>query len=313
MLMRFFALSIIPIALLLTTAIVLGDDQSSLQVEQMFSTDMANFGFALKGDVFCDPFWGDADRERAPAQLRRMGETAYRNNQADRSAPHDTFLPIPDENLPQPLRSLLGDTLKAVWHEGIHDFTIDAYGYYSDPCHSQVACALEPVDRLSHTPNWNETFLLLRPDVRVSDFRQYDDYFAGDESLWAHEDSIKTAIRKMQREQTTPPLDTFLVEYYGVRGPRLPDTLFMTVHGADGSTESCWHTVQLLTKEGKVWKRTEVIALRRGSFSFRMACSFDMNGDGTTEYLVSGHASGAVYSFIDGRLVLVAAGPYRGC
>jgi len=305
--MRHLIIGIVFLSIMVITLLASDTEKVFPPAKKLFEKELATFGFAIKGHIFCGPLSRKPDPIPTPSRedsLRRIANPVK-----------DYFASLPLDSLPSSLKEHVGDTLTMVWSKGFSQLVVGAMGFYSHVCHQQLAYKLLPIDSTFQRPTWEDTFLLLRKGVRpAGPIVPYSKYEIRDASIRVFEDSVREFITQANTERTTLPLDTTRIEYYGVHADKLPDTLFMTVHGrARYSTEACWHTVYLMVRSNDTWKWSLVIDLHLGDHQFRIDSSFDLNGDGVKEFLVMNRACGAVYSIIDGRLILVASSSYRGC
>jgi hypothetical protein len=305
--MRHLIIGIVFLSIMVITLLASDTEKVTPSAKKLFEKELVTFGFAIKGHIFCDPLSRKPDPTTQPSRedsLRRIANPVK-----------DYFASLPLNSLPSSLKEHVGDTLTMVWSKGSDQLVVGAVGFYSHVCHGQLAYKLLPIDSTFQRPNWRDTFLLLRKGVRpAGPVVPYSKYEIRDASIRVFEDSVRSLVTQAIIEHTTLPLDTTRIEYYGVHANTLPDTLFMTVHGrARYSTEACWHTVYLMVRSNDTWNRSTVIDLHPGACRFRVDSSFDLDGDGGKEFLVMHRAGGAVYSIIEGRMVLVASSGYRGC
>ncbi len=304
--MRYLIIGIVLQSIAEVSLLATGAEKVIPPVKEMFEDGMVTFGFAMKGHIFCDPLSRAPDSTPVPSRddsLRRIANPVK-----------DYFASLPLDSLPSSLKEDIGDTLTMIWSKGPGQLMVKATGFYSHACHEQLAHKLLPIDSTFQCPSWEDTFLLLKKDVRLADpIVPYSKYEIGDASTRSFEDSVREFVvqAKMVRSAFLP--DTIVIEYYGVHADTLPDTLFMTVHGQSYGTVSCWHMVYLMVRSNDTWKRSPVIDLHLGARRFRIDSSFDLNEDGVKELLVMNYTSGSVYSIIGGKMVLIASSGYRGC
>lgn len=305
LIMRHLIIGIVFLSIMVITLLASDTKKVPPPAKKLFEKELVTFGFAIKGHIFCDPMSRKPDPTTQPSRedsLRRIANPVK-----------DYFASLPIDSLPPSLKEHVGDTLTMVWSKGSDQLVVAAVGFYSHVCHEQLAYKLLPIDPISQRPSWKDTFLLLRKDVRLADpVVPYSKYEIRDASIRVFEDSVRGLVTQANTERTTLPPDTIVIEYYGIDADTLPDTLFMTVHGKGYGTVSCWHVVYLVVRSNDTWKWSLVIDLHLGARRFRIDSSFDLNGDGVKEFLVMNYAEGAVYSIIDGRMVLVASSSYRG-
>lgn len=304
--MRHLIIGIVFLSIMVITLLASGVEKVTPPAKKLFEKELATFGFAIKGHIFCDPLSRKPDPTPIPSREDSLRKIA--------NPVKDYFASLPLDSLPPSLKEHVGDTLTMVWSKASSQLVVGAVGFYSHVCHEQLAYKLLPIDSTFQRPSWKDTFLLLRKGVRLAGpVVPYSKYEIRDASIGVFEDSVRELVTQANTERTALPLDTIRIEYYGAHTDTLPDTLFMTIHGTGSSTESCWHTVYLMVHFNDTWKWSTVIDLHPGTCRFRVDSSFDLDGDGVKEFLVMHRAGGAVYNIIDGRMVLVASSGYRGC
>lgn len=274
-------------------------------VSDMWEQGQITFGYSSRNDIFCSLFYSGEKRQSARSALLGLGESLL--------VPHSGFVPLPVDSLPLSVKEYLGDTLTMVWSGGTVRCVAEHAGILFGVCSIAPVYKLKAIDSFSRSLTGVETVLMLAQVVKLSSpVTVYSEYTVNGDDVKDFEDSVRGLVAHAQAS-FKGQVEDLRIEYRGVEGDTLPDTLFMTVHGWDGSMW-CWHTVYLMERSGKTWRWSRLVDLNRGTCRFEIDCSFDLDEDGVSEYLIMWYAEAGVFSIVDGKMVmLVICYDYRGC
>jgi len=288
-----------------------------------FRPENAQFGFTAGGRFLCQAFDLPSSAEpESDLDLRGMavGE-------------EDGFRLIPAGGLPASWQARLGDTLQTVVYGKVIRMVIDAYGWFETECwQAGLVYSLAPVDSLASSPGFDEGFLIAPLDDRMrSEIVPYypcdsvprdaqkalsslvtDDFCA---ALMADQ------VERMKRGSRRPdaPLDTHcslqttVMRCYSADRSSPSDELFVTLQYDMGSTEATWFELVLLhwTTEGIQCR--SLLGPGPGDWRFVLDSSLDLDGDGCPEFFIINSHSTSLWRLVNGELILVRSGPYRGC
>lgn len=284
-------------------------DSAVAQLRDMFESDRVEFVWPARNGVGCDPILCGGDTAEDGRGLRDLALDAHIGER------WSTFLTIPDEWLPPCQQRQLRDTAVVLWSEGAISAVVAGFVYVFTEGDQWPMCELEPLDSADGLPEAWVPALVFRdvtqPYGSIQPHRAYD---VSDEDVSVFLDAVRSDFAQIPDENYSyRPSDDIEVEYWGVRGFSVPDTLIASVVGAGSFEYWRWHAAYMLTKEDNDWVWHPLIELHRGPIKFAITCTLDLNGDGSNEYLVyESPYPFALYTLVDDKLVRAVMSDFRG-
>lgn len=303
------------------------------EIDEFFASGLT-VGYDLDNRLFCEP----ETKERSP-QLARE----YVLQEIGKQKPNQSYhlISLPEGFASEHFIDAPGDTVMVLSSGGSFRTVIDGILYLESGCNQEFVCSLKLIDGVPARPERLGDFIALRKgkfyDGPVIPYAEYqiDDssYLAAADSLrdvltrtWLAEDSSRfeenlsrmranekedfIASWKRRTSDKSYPFYKIVFGNYGVKSESAPDTMFLFVAGySTYATEFSWCALFDMRKINGVWQPGDISPPHKGSHKFQFRFAFDLNGDGSLEYLINN----SIFTLVDGQLSPVLPGRYRGC
>lgn len=297
------------------------------------------FGFNWDGTLFCDPEY--VDPEYKPENDDFLKKYLKDNTPKGTLIIDYGLVDLSAVYIKESMKDSPGDTVQIIHSKGKFYAVVEKVSYLIGECYQGIVCVLKPVDKKYDIRRVGHDFVVLRKNKFYSGtttpFQQFE---VSDPSYSAIVDS---AVNKMARAamdykdgklgrinkikkgvayqhwmedrgNSSYPFPFIIInsKAFGPRADIRPDTLMAAVRAVlVDNTWYGWVSLLEIYRRGDSWEAKTILEPHPGR-QFNMICSLDINGDSVPEYFVFTW-DGALYTYIDGMLELVAYANYRGC
>ncbi|UCE65303.1 MAG: hypothetical protein JSU85_10555 [Candidatus Zixiibacteriota bacterium] len=299
------------------------------------------FGFQGDGVLFGDPEFIGPDYN--PENDELLQKYLHDNTPIGTVIGNYELIKLPFEYIDSKIADSPGDTVQIISSGNKIYAVIDRVVYFFDAvgCYQGVECVLAPIDKQDIEIRISGDFVILRRGKFYSgSITPYREYVISGPSYEAIVDSVvvdlanaamdykdgklrninnrgeSDFIRSWRENRQDPsyafPLIIIESKVYSIKALDMPDTLFLAVYAnVEGNTFHGWTALLKLYRSGNEWNAIPLLESHPG-WGISIKCSIDLNEDSIPEYFVL-IWSGALYTYIDGKMEMVAYAGYSGC
>jgi hypothetical protein len=244
--------------------------------------------------------------------------------------PRDSLIPFSKDFIENHFLDKPGDTLMVINSGQKALAYIKNIGFQETGCSDEIICQLERIDTTAIFPITSYMGIALRENLNYSGWiLRYVKYESKNPALFEIIDTLKNQLAKSDDDQRRPYIEANPerfkqeppescqndVNAYVAESDSAGDSIFVTINC--DFEESGWGTITLVTRKDKGFEVTAIQAPKGGANEITFDCAFDLNNDGTLEYLIIERYyetfRAKIFTISRGQWILIANSDLIGC